>query len=655
MMDGTAPGLDLAMIIPHKNVAELLTQEELKAIGTQVVTDYQVDENSRAPWLDRYSKGLEMVSQVFQQKNEPWDKASNVKYPLLTVAALQFHARAYPMLIPSKDIVAVKIHNVRIPENPEALDFLRRKFRRALRVQDFMNYQIFYDMPNWEEEMDALLLVVASTGSEFKKTYYDPLTSQVRSDYVSARNLVVNYYATSLEDGARHTEIINLRPNQVLEYINAGIWLDKYPLSPVPDRNRASDSADKAQGLTAPPMDSSTPSKFLEQYTYLDLDKDGYAEPYIVTVEASTSNVYRIVPRFRGSDIKRSGGRITQIVAEQYYTHYKFLPSFDGGFYGTGFNILLGTLGHATDTLINQLIDSGTLYNLQAGFVSKHFRLPGGSFKFKPGEWKMVNAMAQDIKQGIFPLPVREPSQVLYMLLQLLINSGERLASTTDMMVGENPGQNQKATTTMAVLEEGRKVFTAIYKRIRRSLGKEFMKIYEMNTRYLNKKKYYDYFDLTDNDEGLKYEYRNDFELAGIDIQPVADANAVSHSQRIEKAKMYLELATMGLLDPIQCAMNFLEANDEPDIQRFLPKPNPMQEQAVGLELRGQAIDQELSVREQARKEKETDIRAIQMEEKANADKEKNRVAALKAGADMETGLRQATAKKNEPKTSNTK
>ena len=655
--DGTSV-LDL---VGMDNVADILSDDCLRTIGAQVVTDYTADENSRAPWVARYTKGVELAAQTqsFKRKNEPWENASNVIFPLLTIAAIQFHARAYPMLVPSTNIVHVKVFNyahlVTGQLTQQLQQYLQQKVLRAQRVAAYMNYQFYYKMTQWETEMDSLILTLSATGSEFKKSYYDPVTRRCISEYVPAKDLVVNYNATSLEDALRITQIFNISPNEIIEHQNAGIFSANPPVSSQPRSDQITAVSDAVQGQAPTTAGSLLPTKFLEQHGYFDLDGDGYAEPYIFTVEHGTQRVFRIVARFSSGDVTLSNNVIQRIVPRHYYTHYKFLPSPDGGFYGMGFNLLLGTLNHAVNTLINQLVDSGTLYNLQAGFISKHFRLPGGTFNFKPGEWKQVNAMAQDIKTGLFPLPVREPSQVLYMLLQILVGAGERLASTTDIMVGESPGQNQKATTTMAVLEEGRKVFTAIYKRVRKALAEEISKIYSLNREYLDKEDYYDFFDLTIDDTQLKKLVADDFEDEELDIQPIADPNALTMMQKTEKAKIYLEMAMNGLLDRQAAVTYFLEAMEEDNIQRFLPQAGPIEQlqmQGAVAEVQDKQIGTKLAIREQARKERETSIREAQVGETAIANRNKEHIEALKAGADMTLRAEEANNADNEGRSS---
>lgn len=279
----------------------------------------------------------------------------------------------------------------------------------------------------------------------------------------------------------------------------------------------------------------------------------------------------------------------------QYFTHYMFLPSADGGFYGMGFGLLLGSLNRAVNTIVNQLIDAGTLSNMQSGFLSKNLQMDQGIVRFKPGEWKWVNALGRDLREGIFPLPTKEPSAVLMTMLELLISSGQQLSSTTDIMVGENPGQNQKATTTMAVVENGLKVITAIYKRIRRQMEKEYRLIFELNKHYLPNEVYYSLLDWDNPEQGAPQRAQaSDYRIPELQITPTADPTAISAVQRMLRAEALMALAAEGLVNMQEAVNEYLEALDVPNKERFLDMPDPTPN-----------FDQQLAMEEHELNEKE--------------------------------------------------
>lgn len=562
--------LDITSLPREVNIAELLDDEQLLRIGSEVVEGYVTDEDSRKDWLDLYQKAIYIANQVVEVKNTPWDNASNVKYPLLTIGALSFHARAYPSLLPSKGLVSTEIVGI---------DPLQVKYKQAKRVEMHMNYQFSHEMENWEEDMDRLLLVLPITGCEFKKTYFNSDIGINISEHVRATDLVVDYYAKDLESASRKTHLIQASANDIKSLQLQGIFKTCELGEANARKDSVTDTKDKATGINRPSRNTNTPYLLLEQHTFLDLDNDGYAEPYIITVEKNSKKVLRIVARFTRNGIVKKEGKVVKITPVEYFTKYDFIPNPSGAFYGIGFNILIGPLNHAVNTLINQLIDAGTLSNLQSGFISRNLRIRGGAYNFIPGEWKQVNATGQDLAQGIMPLPVREPSAVLFQLLSLLINAGERLTSTTDMMVGENPGQNQKATTTMAVLDQGMKVFTAIYKRIRKAMSKEFVKLFKLNSIYIDDSVA---FALFDDGSGTNKEYavfKEDYNSSNFSVIPSADPNVAVKAEKLQKAMALRAAASERPMfyDLIAVERRFLEAFEIESIDEVLLSPEEIQ------------------------------------------------------------------------------
>lgn len=618
----------------ENNLAEYLSDEHLLSIGNKVVRGYEEDETSRADWVKKYNKGFELALQIHKEKTYPWAKASNIKFPLMTVAAMAFHARAYPALIPTGNIITAKV---------VGRDIQGLKARRAKRVEAYQNYQLREEMVGWEEDMDRFLLTLPITGTEFKKIYYDGEAEQNVSEHVFAKDLVVHYYAKSLEKAARKTHIIQMSSNDVMEKINAGLYLDIDLSSPTPREDVTTRISDKTQGLRPPSVDDDTPYTILEQHGFYDLDGDGYKEPYIFTVVRDTKQVVRIVARYNKKSIKKRKGKVYKISPEEYFEVFKFLPSPDGGFYGLGFMHLIGPINESVNTIINQLTDAGTLSNLQSGFVSKIFRNKGGTFKFEPGEWKPVNAVSgQDLKQGLFPLPVREPSGVLFNLLGFLVEAGQRVTSTTDIMVGESPGQNQKATTTLTVMENGMKVFTAIYKRIRASLGREFKKLYSLNYEYFDPEKYLNVVeDLYAPEEEMYLE--QDFNYKDCNIIPAADPEADSKIIQRQKAEVLMNMIPLGLPRGI-VIRRFMEAMDIEHIEEFNldalnnPPPDPeimLKAQEQETEKNIEAAKLSLAEREQRRKETETGIKARQASDKKNTNDKKVSADIMLATAEL--------------------
>lgn len=562
--------IKLSTAITSTNLVSEFDEDDLATIADEVVDGYEVDKESRQGWEDQLDEWMEMALQVAKDKTYPWPNASNVKYPLLTTAAIQFSSRAYPALIPGTNIVKGR---------PIGEDLDGSKLEKSRLIGKHMSYQILEQMPSWEEEMDRLCVSLPILGTMFKKTYYDPTTNRNVSELVYPKDLYVNYWAKSLEDAPRVTHKIELQENDIYERVAAGIYADYGDALEV----SISDLQEKTDidGNQAPAVDDeTTPYSVIEQHLYLDLDGDGYKEPYIVTVHTRSKKVLRIVARFSEEGINETdAGEIVKIVPDNYFTKFSFVPNPDGGFYDVGFGLLLGPINETVNTIINQLVDSGSLNNLQAGFIAKGLRIKGGNFGFKPGEWKSVNSVGDDLRKGIVPLPTKEPSNVLFTLLGMMIESGQKLASVTDMLLGENPGQNQPATTTMAVLEQGLKVFTSIYKRLHRSLRKEYQKIFVLNSKYLSDSEWFTILD-TGDEQGAEIR-RYYYDLSGADVVPASDPNVASESMKLLKASSLLELVGLGTVNPQEVTRRVLEAQEQPAIEALMtmPEQGPSPEQ----------------------------------------------------------------------------
>lgn len=538
---GTDTQVDV--IFQNKNLAEDLDEDKLTKIGQDCKKGFEFDLQSRSEWDQEMDEWVKLAKQYRQSKTYPWPNASNVKYPLLSTAAMQFAARAYPSLVPSNG----KIVNSLVI----GMDETGQKLDKANRVSKYMSYQIMQEMDNWEEDMDKLLMMLPIVGTMFKKTWYDKTNDRVRSCLILPKNVVVNYWTKNLETCERISEVILLSPRLVQERINKKVFLDA-DLGDAPLPQDSPQSGWAAQ-------DDTTPYTFIEQHTFLDLDDDDYAEPYIVTFHRETGKVVRISNRYAESDIEQEGDKIVGIKPIQMYTKFGFVPNPDGSFYDIGFGVLLGPLNESVNTLINILIDSGHLSTLQSGFIGKGIRLKMGDAKFVPGEWKGVPVTGDDLRKQIVPLPTKDPSDTLFQLMGTLITSGKELASVAEIFTGKMPGQNTPATTTMATVEQGMKVFTAVYKRIFRSLSQEFKKIYNLNHLYLDPQTYVNVLDIQVDPE--------DFNGKDCDIEPGADPTATTQNEKLMKAQGLVELLQLapGILDPIKVIARVLDAQEQPN------------------------------------------------------------------------------------------
>ena len=556
-----------SQLVDSINIAEDLDEQQLSDIGSECKRGFDNDFLSRDLWEKDLEEWTKLAMQVREPKSWPWRDASNVKYPLLSTAAMQFNARAYPSLIPSDGkVVKTKV----IGKDPNGM-----KLDKADRISTYMSYQFMYEMTDWDEEMDKMLIMLPIVGTVFKKTYWDGDEKKIVSKLVLPMDLVVNNWAKNIDEAERVSQIFEMSQRLVEERKRQGIFLDIDLGAPaIPAREGP---------VHIPAADETTPYVFVEQHTYLDLDEDGYKEPYIVTFERDTGRVMRISARFRAEDVELDDkDKVVKIVPTQHYTKFSFVPNPDGSFYDIGFGVLLGPINEAVNTLINQLVDAGTINNLQGGFIGKGLKLKAGENKVAPGEWKPVAVMGDDLRKQIVPLPSKEPSNVLFQLMGSLITSGKELASVAEIFVGKMPGQNTPATTTMATIEQGMKVFTAVYKRIYRSLEKEFKKVYKLNAIYTNPETYISVLDIPVGPE--------DFNNEDYDICPGADPTAVSQTEKLLKAQGLLELMPMmpGMLNPVEVVSRVLQAQEQPNWEQlftpevqqsgmYQPPPDPKQ------------------------------------------------------------------------------
>jgi len=584
----------------------------LEEMGMKVHAGYMRDEESRELWLERLGDWIKLATLVNEGKSFPWPNASNVKYPLVATAAMQFAARSYPALVPSDgNVVKAKV----IGYDPDGT-----KYGKAARISKFMSYYIMHKMPNWEEHMDRLCIINPILGTSFKKTY---CKGDVHcSELVLPQNLCINYYARDLESAYRKTEILYYTRNEVVEKVNNNEEflkeaLDYIETTPDPSEGESTKSKGSLQNLIKPSeVDEATPHVFLAQHTFYDLDNDGYEEPYIITIHKDTQKVVRIVARFQSDGIEWNDKKeIVKIQPLEYFTKFGFIPNPDSAIYDLGFGLLLGEINQAVDTLINQLIDSGTINNLPSGFLGKGLRIKQGEVAFRPGEWKMINATGDDMKNSIMPLPTKEPSQVLFNLLGMLVQSGNQLASVAEIMTGKMPGQNTPATTTQETVEQGMKVFTAIYKRLYRSLMKEFRKIYNLCRIYPQT--------LEEQQSVLDVPLeQSDFEGPQDDIIPGADPSGDSSTIKMMKYQQVLQmLLPLGTINPMMLTQQILEGLDLPAPQGLIVQPQPQQDPAMmkaQADMQAKQVDAQLKAQMEQLKLQNEQMKA-QMEQQKQA------------------------------------
>lgn len=539
----------LQKFIDATNVAELLDDDKLADIGKRVVEEAEIDDRSRDDWRRDAEEGMKAVLQAATVKNWPFENSANIKYPLITVAALQFNARAYPAIVADDRPVKAKVFGA----DPQG-----QKRQRAERVSEHMSYQLMEEMVEWEGDTDTLLMQVPIVGDAFRKVYYDASLSRNRSEMVPAVDLIVNQSVRSLEEAPRVTHRLMRYPQEIEEKKRAGIWLDVEIPAPM-----------AADG------DKDAPREFFEQHRFMDLDEDGYGEPYIVTVHKETSKVVRIVANYGPDDIEFNDDatRIVRIAKQDYFVQYPFIPDPGGGFYGIGFYRLLKSLNEAINTALNQMFDAGTLQTAGGGFIGSGVRFKTSELRMKPGVYKTVDAPGGKIREAIYNMDHPGPSSVLFQLLGLLIEAARDITSVKDLVTGDSGNKVQQPTTVVALIEQGLKVFTAIYKRIYRALKREFKLLQRLNAQHLTDEAYQAVVD-------QPASAKEDYNAADYDVCPTADPKSVTDMQRMGKAQLLMGLMQYPNINAEEALREILGAAQYENPDRFITptptEPPPM-------------------------------------------------------------------------------
>lgn len=546
------------------DLTDRFSDDDLQSLGDWCWAGYQRDKHSRDKWERRTEAAMDLAMQIQKAKSFPWPNCSNVAFPLITISVLQYHAKAYPAIVRGTDVVRYRT----VGPDPKG-----EQAQRAARVGGFMSWERLEEDKDWEEGQDRLLINYAVVGTAFKKSFKDNLRGYVQSELVLAKDLVLDYYAKSVEECPRKTHVIPLFRNEIYERVMTGAFRnvleeDWYlaPITPAADDQSA--KAANREGTEKPmEVDETTPLLSLEQHVSVDLDQDGYAEPYVITFEESSHAVLRIVCRFPESAIERTrDGKIICIRPVEYFTKYGFLPSPDGGIYDIGFGVLMGPLNESVNTAVNQIFDAGTMQTTGGGFLGRGVKIRGGVMTIAPNTWVRVESSGEDLQKNIVPNPVREPSAVLYQLLVLLINYSNRISGALDVTVGENLGQNTPAETSRTMLSMGMKIYNAIFKRTWRSMKEEFRKIYLLHAESMAA-------DGKSFGEGLRI-LREDFLGDPDRIAPVADPNITSDELEIQKILTIKQSATgtQGY-DLADLEVRFLKAMQVESIETLYPGP----------------------------------------------------------------------------------
>ena len=550
------------------NLAERLDEKKLEKIGKEVVDNFNQDLTSRSEWEKRRANWYKLFAVQRSPKTHPWPGASNVGIPTMSIAVVQFSSRAYEQLFSGKEIV-------------RGFWTDGNKKDTALRVGKHMDYQLKYEMEGWDEDMDAMLIKLPIDGSCFKKTYYDHRLKRPVSRYIAADDFVVHYGVRTLEDAIRKTHVLRLHKDDLMirekgkELINVS-GLSEDPTEITINTGELEDAREEVSGQTKNPNEDEKINlrPILEQHAKLDLNDDGIGEDYIITVDYNDEKVLRIEP----SSFVNAKGVETPIT---FFTHYEFIPNPEG-LYAFGFGHMLEGINESINTIMNQLIDAGTLSTTIAGLISSRSGLKTGDLKFKMGEFKSVDIPIDDIKKAIYQFEFDAPSNTLFTLLGTLQEYASKITSVSDSMLGQMPSSDTTATAMLAVLEQGLKVFSTIQRRIHRSFGKELKKIFRLNSIYLDEQVYFTVQDSATEEFKSLESGRLDYN-ENIDVIPVSDPNIISKAERLIKAK---EVYEFGINNPLiaendmglyELSKEYLRATDTPNIDEVLKKPEPQE------------------------------------------------------------------------------
>ena len=538
------------------NLADLLPKDVLDPLGSVLKENYMDYKMSRKDWEQSYTEGLDLLGFKYENRTEPFQGASGATHPVLAEAVTQFQAMAYKELLPSDGPVRTQILG-----NPDPL-----KEQQSKRVRDFMNYQIMDVMEEYEPEFDQMLFHLPLAGSAFKKVDYDDLLGRAVSKFVPADDLIVPYTATSLSEAEAVIHTIKISENDLIKQQVSGFYSDIELNPPALVENKVESKEREIEGTTktGKPDDVYT---LLECHVNLDLegfeDKDAEGEPteiklpYIVTIEEGSTEVLSIRRNYSPDDPKKK--------KIQYFVHFKFLPGL--GFYGFGLIHMIGGLSRTATTALRQLLDAGTLSNLPAGFKQRGVRVRDEASPIQPGEFKDVDAPGGNLRDAFFPLPYKEPSQTLLALMGIVVQAGQRFASITEMQVGDG-NQNAAVGTTIALLERGSKVMSAIHKRLYSGLRREFKLLAKIIASYLPPVYPYDVPNAAREIKATDFDDK-------IDIIPVADPNIFSMSQRITLAQTELQLATSNpqIHNLYEVYRDMYSAIGVKNIDKILPPP----------------------------------------------------------------------------------
>lgn len=570
------------------NIVPKLDEDCIRTITNKVLSGVQDDKTSQSKWMSDTDEALRLSSLSKEPKNSPLPQSANIKFPLIRQACLQFAARTYPELIQDGKIVKTVIAG---KSNP-MLDTI------AYGISTHMTHQLLGSDSEWEAGMDKLLTSLPNIGFICKKTYYDPIKEKNCSEVCYYKDIILRNDPNiqCLADLRRITHVLHVTPNDIIEGCRQGLYDD--------------DAVHEVLNTYSETVHNPVCDLY-ECHMFHDLDGDRYEEPYIATVHVQTNKLLRLVARYTEDDIKyNSKQQIIKIDPIQYFTDYRFLEAPDGSFMSVGFGSLMLHMNQTVNTILNQLIDAGTLANLQTGFIDSRIKIMGGQMQVDPGQWSRVKSTTgQLLKEGIVPIAYKEPSNVLYQLLGLLIEASKQLTSSTDAMAGMQNATNVPATSMLAMIEQGMKMFSAIQRRFYRGLKEEYQKIYRLNGTHLDEKDYQEVLG------PMFADLPNIYKMKAIKIIPIADPNLSSDAQRLVQSQAMMILAGKPGVNTAEIYKRYLESLKVTNIETIID-PNAAQAanqpdpRAIEAQTKSQAKMAEVQIKGRAQSLKEREFAA---------------------------------------------
>ena len=543
------------------NLAEFIDENDLGVIASELMDDYENDLSSRKEWEEAYKKGLDLLGLKYNERSQPFQGASGVTHPLLSESVTQFQSQAYKELLPAGGPVRTQVIG----------EVTKAKEDQAQRVQEFMNYQITHVMEEFDPDLDQMLFYLPLSGSTFKKIYYDGGLNRAVSKFVPSDDLVVPYNAINLEQAERVTHVIRKSENEIRKLQVSGFYRD-IQIKPMDLEDRIQEKEDEISGIKKIGY-ADNEYTLLEIHANLDVPgferEDGIKVPYIITIDEGSGKVLSIYRNYKEND--------DTLKKIQYFAHYKFLPGL--GFYGLGLIHMLGGLSRTATAALRQLIDAGTLSNLPAGFKARGLRIRDDDSPIQPGEFRDVDAPSGDLRAGLMPLPYKGADPTLFQLLGFVVQAGKEFATVADQKIGDSVAANAPVGTTMALMERGMRVMSAIHKRLHYAQKIEFKLLAKIFSESLAPEYPYDVVG------GIRSIKTADFDDK-IDILPVSDPTIFSMSQRVTLAQTQLQLAQAApqMHNMYEAYRRMYQAMGVQNVDAILPVPTPPQPQDPGIE-----------------------------------------------------------------------